>query len=182
MLAKTRWALSRRCGHRPFQLVVGLSEGKSLKYSTLPKEFMSRRKRVSHHLLLILCEFSLKSIKHNTAYFSLFFSLSFSLGAFAQPTFLLLPYLHSNDISLLTVCASVVTLSFTNIITANNLTLLLANPKTKTSVHHKWLNLDTFHLTDSRFHWEKNFNHFPPFSLQIPLVGSSALPLPVHCR
>lgn len=143
---------------------------------------MSRRKRVSHHLLLILCEFSLKSIKHNTAYFSLFFSLSFSLGAFTQPTFLLLPYLHSNDISLLTVCASFVTLSFTNIITANNLTLLLANPKTKTSVHHKWLNLDTFHLTDSRFHWEKNFNHFPPFSLQIPLVGSSALPLPVHCR
>lgn len=38
----------------PFQLVVKLSEGKSLKYSRLPWEFKSRRKTISHQFLLIL--------------------------------------------------------------------------------------------------------------------------------
>lgn len=48
------WNNCRRCGHSPFQVVVRLSESKSLKYSTLPWKFMSRRNTISHHLLLVL--------------------------------------------------------------------------------------------------------------------------------
>ena len=55
LLAKTRWKLlKQKVWHSPSQLSVRLSEGKSLIYSVLLWKFMSRRKTISHHFLLVL--------------------------------------------------------------------------------------------------------------------------------